>query len=427
MQTNHKPAAPHFAKHEQGIKSVEVQGEDEDELLANLDLDEIVAQHKQGSLSQECANTERSTSSQRPQISNHFSPLKANHQDFPQSKELSAFRQERLNASSPSYNPRTSLVNTPGERNASPEERKRQHLLELQRQKELIERQISALQAEGDADYMEVTSGDGYDRPEPLNRNHSDSFPANSTNSYHSYQGGNQNSYTSSVGSRVENSLIGSYTAPTDSFQTPVHRYSNAYESDPAPYPSGRATFGDYYNDQAANQPLSTFSNAYPQSSPLKLPEQKGGYAFENDQQHLNRVDLFGKSQKFDWTEKLRKINKHVFRNPSFRKHQEEIINSILSGHDCFVLMPTGGGKSLCYQLPALMSPGVTIVISPLVSLMHDQVYNLNLLRIGAFCISANTPMSELEEMYSCLRGVKEGINCQLIYITPEKFAHSQR
>ncbi|EKX42094.1 BLM RecQ DNA helicase family member, partial [Guillardia theta CCMP2712] len=131
--------------------------------------------------------------------------------------------------------------------------------------------------------------------------------------------------------------------------------------------------------------------------------------------------------QKFDWTEKLRKINKHVFRNPSFRKHQEEIINTILSGHDCFVLMPTGGGKSLCYQLPALMSPGVTIVISPLVSLMHDQVYNLNLLRIGAYCISANTPMSELEEMYSCLRGVKEGINCQLIYITPEKFAHSQR
>ncbi|KAK9081904.1 hypothetical protein Syun_030741 [Stephania yunnanensis] len=79
----------------------------------------------------------------------------------------------------------------------------------------------------------------------------------------------------------------------------------------------------------------------------------------------------------FPWSKKLEANNKKVFGNHSFRPNQREVINATMSGCDVFVLMPTGGGKSLTYQLPALVCPGITLVVSPLVSLIQDQIMHL--------------------------------------------------
>jgi ATP-dependent DNA helicase RecQ len=80
----------------------------------------------------------------------------------------------------------------------------------------------------------------------------------------------------------------------------------------------------------------------------------------------------------------LKKVLKEKFGHTEFRFDQLEIIQTILSGQDAIAIMPTGGGKSICYQIPALYSEGITLVVSPLISLMHDQVMNLRLNGIAA-------------------------------------------
>ena len=102
----------------------------------------------------------------------------------------------------------------------------------------------------------------------------------------------------------------------------------------------------------------------------------------------------------------------------SFRYPQEEVIQAILDKNDSLVIMPTGGGKSLCYQLPALLLPGVTLVISPLIALMKDQVDALKAKGVAAEMINSSQSWPEQQETLSNLQEGK----LKLLYIAPERF-----
>jgi ATP-dependent DNA helicase RecQ len=101
-----------------------------------------------------------------------------------------------------------------------------------------------------------------------------------------------------------------------------------------------------------------------------------------------------------------------------FLEAQEEVIEAILEGTDALVVMPTGGGKSLCYQLPALMLEGTTVVVSPLIALMKDQVDALQRRRIAATFINSSVALNEQHER---IRALARG-DFKLVYIAPERF-----
>ncbi len=111
----------------------------------------------------------------------------------------------------------------------------------------------------------------------------------------------------------------------------------------------------------------------------------------------------------------IHQILKNTFGFNQFRGQQEEIINAVISGNDALVIMPTGGGKSLCYQIPALKLEGLTVVVSPLIALMNDQVAALKQLDIAAETLHSNIESST--EIYNKIES--EGLD--LLYVSPEK------
>jgi ATP-dependent DNA helicase RecQ len=115
--------------------------------------------------------------------------------------------------------------------------------------------------------------------------------------------------------------------------------------------------------------------------------------------------------------EALAALHEH-FGFEDFREGQREVINAILEGRDTVVVMPTGGGKSLCYQLPALMKPGATIVVSPLIALMKDQVDALAARNLPATFINSSITF---EEQKARIQGVRRGLY-KLVYVAPERF-----
>jgi len=116
-------------------------------------------------------------------------------------------------------------------------------------------------------------------------------------------------------------------------------------------------------------------------------------------------------------SEVARALLRRFYGYDSFRPNQLEIIETVVGGRDCVVLMPTGGGKSLTFQIPALMQPGVAVVVSPLIALMNDQVIGLQSNGIPAATINSN--MSEAHNR-DVMDGVRRG-HIKLLYISPER------
>ncbi|THK32960.1 ATP-dependent DNA helicase Q1 [Diachasma alloeum] len=127
----------------------------------------------------------------------------------------------------------------------------------------------------------------------------------------------------------------------------------------------------------------------------------------------------------FPWSKDLLDALTKVFRIKRFRELQKAAINAILSKEDTILVMPTGGGKSLCYQLPAVIGKGVTIVISPLLALMEDQLHGLEKINVKAGMMNPKSDKTVTKSIMDALEGKDDGL--KLVYITPEYMKKSKR
>ncbi|MDR6267384.1 ATP-dependent DNA helicase RecQ [Roseobacter sp. N2S] len=121
-----------------------------------------------------------------------------------------------------------------------------------------------------------------------------------------------------------------------------------------------------------------------------------------------------------DQQAKAKDLLAEVFGFSAYRDGQQEVVEAVLAGENVLAIMPTGGGKSLCFQLPALCSDGVTVVISPLIALMRDQVRALNAVGVGAGSLTSGNSEEETEEVFQAL----EDGALKLLYIAPERLAN---
>ncbi len=119
-------------------------------------------------------------------------------------------------------------------------------------------------------------------------------------------------------------------------------------------------------------------------------------------------------------SESLAALLKKHFGFPAFREGQESVVSALIAGRSALALFPTGAGKSLCYQLPALLREGTGLIVSPLIALMKDQVEALRRRGIPAARLDSTLPPADLSQLYADMAGGK----LKLLYITPERLSH---
>lgn len=119
--------------------------------------------------------------------------------------------------------------------------------------------------------------------------------------------------------------------------------------------------------------------------------------------------------------------NKHKFGLSAFRPNQLQAVNATMLGRDCFVVMPTGGGKSLCYQLPATVDRKLTVVVCPLISLIQDQVHHLSGNGVRALFLSSGQSREEQDDVFASLHSPELGDSGCVLYVTPERVSSSHK
>ncbi|KAL1921464.1 uncharacterized protein VTP21DRAFT_11180 [Calcarisporiella thermophila] len=143
-------------------------------------------------------------------------------------------------------------------------------------------------------------------------------------------------------------------------------------------------------------------------------------------------------AEEFPWSSELRRLADLHWRITNFRPQQIPIMNATLDKRDVFVIMPTGGGKSLTYQLPALLSEGITLVISPLISLIRDQVFHLQEAGVGVGMLYGSSSKEETKDVLDAMlsgtkkkgkaaSGGEDRPGIKMMYVTPERIAQSKR
>ncbi|KAG9508943.1 Bloom syndrome protein-like protein, partial [Fragariocoptes setiger] len=196
-----------------------------------------------------------------------------------------------------------------------------------------------------------------------------------------------------------------SCTSDSVSFVSSTHNSSRSIMSRPSNVPNNVLTTN---NDIVHQQ---NFQLDY-----VGIDDDDSSQRNDGDSAHLN-------GNQFKHSQHLAAQFERYFKFKGFRKNQFAAINAACLGHDCLILMPTGGGKSICYQLPAIVTNGVSIVISPLKSLIEDQVNKLRSLNIEASALSGETPKSEQDLINDDLRS--RFPKHKLLYVTPEKISQS--
>ncbi|XP_074601090.1 ATP-dependent DNA helicase Q1-like isoform X2 [Brevipalpus obovatus] len=236
-----------------------------------------------------------------------------------------------------------------------------------------------------------------------------------------------------------ESNILSQQTPKADS-----DKENSVIELEEKPNYNKRENWSRYLDDQPPITPKFVSNNNFVRPEEIKTPSynfdspkttsSSNSYDFEplpvlnspsisNKNLFQNSTDQSLKKMNFDFSNILLDQFRNTFGLKTFRPNQLEAVNAACLGRDCFILMPTGGGKSICYQLPAVIQPGVTIVVSPLISLITDQVTKLKMLDIPAEFLTGKTEVELATEILRDLRSQSPRI--KLLYLTPEKISSS--